>query len=165
MFGGAVACFRAGDAGGSAGIGYGGLLGFFNVRIVVFRPLSRAVSSDRAGCAGAGPSGAGTGNADFFSYLCTKPCVAAVIIHIVQTADFCLYSLPAAILDVRGGKNVNFPRNAFQMRRNLPGFLRSADFCDFLSRRACPALRETTPAMRDSGGPCQQLLNTKNDSL
>ncbi|WP_418379398.1 hypothetical protein, partial [Alistipes finegoldii] len=65
------------------------------------------------------------------SYLCTKPRVAAVIIHVVQTADFCLYTPSIAILDVCGGKNVDFPRNVFQMRRNLPGFLAISGFLRF----------------------------------
>ena len=85
----------------------------------------------RDGVRGAGTFGRRAGECRFFSYLCTKPRVAAVIIHVVQTADFCLYTSPIAILDVCGGKNVDFSRNVFQMRRNLPGFLAISGFLRF----------------------------------
>ena len=140
--------------------------GGFRCSDCVFRSLLCAVLPDGTGCGEPGPSDAGPGNVDFFSYLCTKPRVAAVIIHVVQTADFCLYTSPIAILDVCGGKNVDFSRNVFQMRRNLPGFLAISGFLRFFFRAGpVPHFVRRRPRCGIAAVPCQQMLNTKNNSL
>lgn len=117
------------------------------------------------GARGRGLRAPGRGMPIFFRIFAQNPVLRPLLFISCRPQIFAFTAFRRQSWMFAAEKIVNFPRNAFQMRRNLPGFLRSADFCDFLSRRACPALRETTPAMRDSGGPCQQLLNTKNDSL
>ena len=123
--------------------------------------LKRAADATADGEKGRGRRTPGRGMSIFFRIFAQNPVLRPLLFMSCRPQIFCLYTPSIAILDVCGGKNVDFPRNVFQMRRNLPGFLAISGFLRFFSRRACPALRERRPRCGIAAVPCQQMLNTK----